>query len=438
MASKNTNSNSSSVSGNEAGGFRTAAFGFDKNDVTLYIASLRKRMMATEEEYERKLSQAMENAAASSDALKHEHEAILSELEKQWNDKMLESTSTIKNQQERINELERQLSMTKDTVDSLKAQLAAASMDNGRENSDSSVKAADLYMRFAAELRSISDSAQRTLASIEQVWGSELGASGAAQSAAFAAAPVAPVPAPEPVSRPAAASGYDDDIGSLLANDEEDSAAGIVSDLNYSGNGADVPVWNESAPAFRSDPVPKPTAAAVGALDDDFSSLLVDSSALTGVSSFNSVAAAPNGEDLGTELLSDIVVTTGDNSKSDLGQMLREKEENEFEAFKDLFVSEFDPDERPGINSDISITPLSEAEIKPGISTEFDLKATDDANGLMDFVFDVNASENRQRHGSYKPALEPFDKNKEEELFDFSFLTGNDDDDDMSSILSDF
>ena len=50
---KNANNNNN----NENNGFKTAAFGFDKNDVTMYIASLRKKMKAMEEEYEERIAQ---------------------------------------------------------------------------------------------------------------------------------------------------------------------------------------------------------------------------------------------------------------------------------------------------------------------------------------------------------------------------------------------
>lgn len=46
-----------SVQQNEGNGFKTVAFGFDKNDVTLYIGALRKKMTATEQEYEDKIAQ---------------------------------------------------------------------------------------------------------------------------------------------------------------------------------------------------------------------------------------------------------------------------------------------------------------------------------------------------------------------------------------------
>ena len=48
---KNTTNN------NEGSGFKTVAFGFDKNDVTMYIASLRKKMKAMEESYEQKIEE---------------------------------------------------------------------------------------------------------------------------------------------------------------------------------------------------------------------------------------------------------------------------------------------------------------------------------------------------------------------------------------------
>ena len=483
MAStKNTNNTANTAaasSSNDAGGFKTVAFGFDKNDVTMYIASLRKKMKAMEEEFEQKLAQALENPTGSSDALKHEREVIRAEMEKQWNDKILERTSIIKNQQAQINELEKQLSQKNEAVNSLKVQLAAAtSSGDGGGSSTANAKAAEAYMRFTAELRSISDSAQKTLASIEQVWGGEFGVSSAGKSTAPASAPVsapepakaaaAPVnkPAAAPVSKPAAApvskpaaSNYNDDFGSLLADEEDDPLAGIVSDLNDSGNGVKVPLKNESAPAPKPAPAPAPKPAPAPApkpapkpepvmaeiSDDDFSSLLADGDDdAAEMSSFNPAAAAPKGDDLDADLLSDMVIAPGEKPNGDLGRMLKEKEENEFDAFKDLFVSEAEPEEDAGIDSDLTIAPITEADIKPGISTEFDLKSEEKSSvkGLEDFISNIDDSEDTTMPASEPdlgPAPEPIDKNKEEDLFDFSFLASSDDDeDDMSSSISDF
>ena len=456
MAStKNTNnSNAAASSSNDAGGFKTVAFGFDKNDVTLYIASLRKKMRAMEEEFERKLAQALENPAVSSEALKHEREVIRSEMEKQWNDKILERTSIIKNQQEQINELEKQLSEKNAAVDSLKAQLAAATSSGDSEaNSAASAKAAEAYMRFTTELRSISDSARRTLASIEQIWGGEFGASEISQNAAPVSTPAAakPVQAPAPVNKPAAINS-DVDFGSLLADDEEeDSFAGLISDLNSEDEEVKVSLKSESTPAPKAAPAPapahKPAPAPVKSdIPDEFASLLADSDsdddddAIAGISTFDAMPAAPKGDDLNADLLSDIVISPGEEHNGDLGKMLKEKEESEFDAFKDLFVSESDPEEA-GIDPNLSVTPISESESRPGIGTEFDLKVDENVGmkGLEDFITNIDDSEDKT-----KPEPDPLpevtvEKNKEEDLFDFSFLVADDDEeDDMSSNISDF
>ena len=489
MAStKNTNTtNTPATASNDAGGFKTVAFGFDKNDVTLYIASLRKKMKAMEEEFNQKLAQALENPTSSNEALNHEREVIRSEMEKQWNDKILERTSIIKNQQEQINELEKQLSERNETIGSLKAQLAAATSSGSSEaSSAASAKAAEAYMRFTAELRSISDSAQRTLASIEQVWSGELGISADTHSAApaspSAAKPVqAAAPASQPaapVSKPAAVS-IDTDLGSLLADDEEDPYAGLISDINGENEEVKVPLRSEAAaaaapkpapapapkpapvpapapapkPAAAPAPVPKPAPAPApkpepvkADIPDEFASLLADSDSdgvIASVNTFDVAPAAPKGEDLDADLLSDIVISPGEEPNGNLGAMLQEKEESEFDAFKDLFVSEAEPEEVAGINSDLAVTPFSDAEIKPGISTEFDLKPNEpaDMKGLEDFITNIDDSVDKS-----KPEPDPIaqvevtvDKNKEEDLFDFSFLAASDDDeDDMSSDISDF
>lgn len=446
------NANNAASSSNDAGGFKTVAFGFDKNDVTMYIAKLRKKMKEMEEEFEQKLNQALENPAVSNEALKHEREVIRAEMEKQWNDKILERTSIIKNQQEQINELEKQLSEKSAAVDSLKAQLAAAtSSADGEANSAASAKAAEAYMHFTAELRSISDSAMRTLASIEQIWGGELGAAGVSRNAAAYPAAAKPVQTPAPVNKPAAISS-DADLDSLLADEEDDPFAGLVSDLNDEDENVKVPLRNELTPAPKAAPVPepKPAPAAVpkpapvkSDIPDEFASLLADGDddgAITGMNTFDAAPAAPKGADLDADLLSDIVIAPGEEHNGDLGKMLKEKEESEFDAFKDLFVSEADTYEA-GIDPNLSVTPIAEADTKPGLSSEFDLKVDDgsDMKGLEDFIANIDDSEDKT-----KPEPDPLpevavDKNKEEDLFDFSFLVADDDEeDDMSSNISDF
>lgn len=437
MAS-NKNSNNAGSPGNDAVGFRTATFGFDKNDVTMYIASLRKKMKAMEEEYENKLTQALNNPAVSSDTLKHEREVIRAELEKEWNNKLLERTSTIKNQQEQIDILERQLAESNASVESLKAQLSAATYTSGSNAGFAADdKAAQAYMRFTAELRSISDSAQRTLASIEQIWSDEFGI----YDAIHDIEPVAPesVQAEMPVSAEMNKNvGISDDsgFGSLIANGEEDSFASLITDIN--GNSVmQTPLISEPEPA----PVPKP-APTTAEISDDFASLLADGdddSVAKGADIFEVTPAAVNmGNDIDADMLSDIVIAPGEeHNGDDLGKMLKEKEESEFDALKDLFVSESAPEVATGNFYEISVTPIAEADYKPGISTEFDLKVDDntDMKGLEDFLA---VNDEAVKEVKVQAVPESADKNKEEDLFDFSFLIADDDEDDMSSNVSDF
>ena len=473
MAStKNTANNTSSAS-NDAGGFKTVAFGFDKNDVTLYIASLRKKMKAMEEEFEQKLSQALENPAVSNDALKHEREVIRAEMEKQWNDKIVERTSIIKNQQEQINQLEKQLSENNANIESLKAQLAAATAASDSDaSSAASAKAAEAYMRFTAELRSISDSAQRTLATIEQIWSGEFDVSTADISAmpAVSAPPVSkPVQGAAPAvsgvntvreplnkaveeKKPAANNNLG--FGSLIADDEEeDPFAGLIADINDDSDGeVKVPIKSasepepEPAPKSEPKPAPAPKPAPVKAdIPDEFASLLADSDTdseeevVVGADIFEvAPAAATKGDDLDANLLSDIVIAPGEeHNGGDLGKMLKEKEQSEFDAFKDLFVSESDTEEDDGL-ADLTVTPIAEAEYKPGVSTEFDLTADENAgmSGLEDF-FVGNGETGNEVEVKSEPEPESASKNKEEDLFDFSFLaTDDDEEDDMSSDVS--
>ena len=426
-------SNKNSNNAGDAVGFRTVTFGFDKNDVTMYIANLRKKMKATEEEYAKKLAQVMENPAVSNDMLKREREVIRAEVEKEWNEKLLERTSTIKNQQEQISNLERQLAESNANVESLRAQLSAASPIIG---SNTDAKAAQAYMRFTAELRSISESAQKTLASIEQMWGGDLDTYDAGQD--FTSAASVSVQAVAPVAAEIkSTSGVNDDagFGSLMSNVEE--VADLLADINSDNNAVQSPVRIESEPV----PAPQPMHSAVE-ISDDFASLLADGNDDSGenVRDFFEVtpAVVDKGNDLSADMLSDIVIAPAEeHDGGDLNKMLREKEESEFDAFKDLFVSESAPEEAAGSFSEISVTPLAEAEFKPGVSSEFDLKVDDstDMKGFEDFLA---VSDEPVKEVRVQAAPESSDKNKEEDLFDFSFLIADDDEDDMSSNVSDF
>ncbi|MDE6725665.1 MAG: hypothetical protein K2J79_08670, partial [Ruminiclostridium sp.] len=170
MASAKNNT----TAGDSTGGFKTVAFGFDKNDVTLYIASLRKKMKQMEEEFEDKLSQALENPAASNEALKHEREVIRAEMEKMWADKLNERNLILKQQQQRISELERQISENNETIVSLKTQLSAVtSEDSATDSSVLSARAAKAYMQFSNVLNAMQKSITQTLDKMDATWKGE-------------------------------------------------------------------------------------------------------------------------------------------------------------------------------------------------------------------------------------------------------------------------
>ncbi len=58
--------------------FRIAAFGFDKNDVTLYINELSKRFTQMEQEYQEKINRLLNNGAVSTE-VKEENSLLQSE-----------------------------------------------------------------------------------------------------------------------------------------------------------------------------------------------------------------------------------------------------------------------------------------------------------------------------------------------------------------------
>lgn len=433
-SSKNANNTVSNSAGNEAGGFKTVAFGFDKNDVTLYIASLRKKMKAMEEEFEQKLAQALENPAVSNDALNHEREVIRAQMEKQWNDKIVERTSIIKSQQEQINELEKELAESNNTIQLLQTQLSAATGGSDPDaGSAANAKAAEAYVRFTAELRSISESAQRTLASIEQIWSGESGISSVQE--AMPAAPSSPsaVSSPAPVeSKKTQTTSVSSDFDSLIADD--DSIESLISDINGDDE-VNVPI--KSTPVT---PVaPAAPVAPKAEYSDDLSSLLADSDSSGNTPNYNATASnVPKGDDLDADLLSNIVISPGEqNTGEDLGEMLKEKEQEEFDAFKDLFITDDASDIDDSDLSNLTVTPVSDAEIKPGISTEFDLTTDDDKpKESDDNAYDIEVTATDANAEEAKAAAEPPSKNKEEDLFDFSFLAADDDEDDMSSDVS--
>lgn len=245
MASSRNNTNPGNSSAESNGGFKTVAFGFDKNDVTMYIASLRKKMKSMEEEFELKLSQALENPTASNEALKHEREVIRAEMEKMWGDKLNERNNILKQQQARINELEAQAADDKDTIASLKAQLTAATSENNTDGAISA-RAARAYMQFTAELRSISDSVNKTLMQIHNSWSGDFGKQAeemaqlemqAVQEAAPASSPsapsAAPTPAPTASATPAAATAPAPYMTSdPFEDEEEDPLAGLIADID--------------------------------------------------------------------------------------------------------------------------------------------------------------------------------------------------------------
>ena len=172
MASAKNNSNNNT--GDATGGFKTVAFGFDKNDVTLYIASLRKKMKQMEDEFEIKLSQALENPAASNEALKHEREVIRAEMEKMWADKLNERNLILKQQQQRINDLERQIAENNETIVSLKTQLSAVTADDSATDSSVlSARAAKAYMQFSNVLNAMQKSIVQTLEKMDATWKGE-------------------------------------------------------------------------------------------------------------------------------------------------------------------------------------------------------------------------------------------------------------------------
>lgn len=554
-SSKNNNTSADST-----GGFKTVAFGFDKNDVTMYIASLRKKMKQMEEEFQDKLKEALENPAASNEALKHEREVIRSEMEVMWGDKLNERNQILKQQQNQINELETAVHEKDKIIDALKAELSAANSEDG-DSTEINARAAKAYVQFTTTLRSITGKLQNTLQTVERTWKGEFedtineieaaeaekqqlaAAVQTQQAVAVAAVPTAPVsaaktepePKPEPVPAavPETAPPIDVKPQETVAetvnanteneaskkktksskkaskeakapepapkpapapepvkipfepfdfgDEEDDPLKGIIADISD-----DTPTKKESAESAEpnlqkaaekindvseelqpeeevksaiandlddfgdlgdllAEPVPQPAPAKKPAapeskapkpvqkidIDDDLSALLADEPSESDIKPSEVTVgatddfadllaegtkepefegdflikeeepAAVKGDDLDVSLVSNMVIVPGEANNGDLHKMLEEQAANEYAQFGDLFVS-----------------PASEDE-------------TIDFQKIAATKSDDNSGQLGSSNGSAKKS-----EKSEDDLFDFSFLSSDDDEDDMSTDAS--
>lgn len=506
MASRNnnnSNNNNNTASSNDAGGFKTVAFGFDKNDVTLYIANLRKKMKEKEEEFEERLAAAVSNPMASNDAMRHEREVIRAEMERSFNDKIRERTMVIKRQQEQIEELTRQVREDKNTIESLNAQLVAATSEDNPQAS-ANARAAKAYMQFTAELRRIADSAQKTLARVNDTWKGKFDAADIAefeQSGDYEAAPVgsddavdsveayiakeakaakAEEDAKRPVQKPdtaiddtfgaaedifgaanmdgddemtvdlspAADIAKDDDLSSMLVSDDEpaaepepepemaadDDLSSLIMDVSEPEPAPKAAPKPEPAPAPKpapkAAPTPKPAPApkAVSSEFDDFAALMADDSAddaddlvadISADDMGTSVNIASGGDDLGDDILLDVIKAANDRS-GDLNAMIQEHQQNEDEELSGMFV----PEEGPAAvgSNEFSVSPSDESVKKVGENAQFNVqvKEKDPDDVLPPLV-----------------PIEEMDENGkviDNDPFNFSF-DGGEEDDDMSDTL---
>lgn len=137
--------------------------------------------------------------------------------------------------------------------------------------------------------------------------------------------------------------------------------------------------------------------------DDEFEKLLAQPTHEKDFLITENELKAIKGDDLNALTLSDIVINPGE-STDDLGEMLKERENEEIKSFSEIFVTESDDSERSdGL----------------GIKAE-DVEAVMDAAGLFN---KENADDNND--------------GKNDDLFDFSFLAAeSDDEDDMSTDVS--
>ena len=156
-------------------------------------------------------------------------------------------------------------------------------------------------------------------------------------------------------------------------------------------------------------------------MDDDLSALLAEEPTTDNLSDdeFKKLLAQPiyekdllitenelkaiKGDDLDALTLSDIVINPGE-STDDLGEMLKERENEEIKSFSEIFVTESDDSQRSdglGIKAENVEAAMDTAEL-------FDKENSDDNND-----------------------------GKNDDLFDFSFLAAeSDDEDDMSTDVS--
>lgn len=488
MASTKNNNTTSNNNANESGGFKTAAFGFDKNDVNLYIANLRKKMKSMEEEFEQKLANALDNPAASNEALKHEREVIRSELERSFNDKIRERTSIIKSQQKQIDDLRRQLSESNEKVESLNAQLTAAMSSNGSE-ATANARAAKAYMQFVTELRSIANSTQKTLATMKETWSgafddvdiSEI--TEAAGEDAYTAKPAdevteaasapeeidvqeeeavkeeisvqeeeAEAPAPIKEKAPAKKAApppppieFDAEFADMMAGaDDEDEGEDDLSAVPFAETKPtevkkyvkeEVSDDLSALMADDSDEEEAPEKFEPEVLDNELASLLADSAEEeetddNGEYNVQEIAPPKTGaaqNDDGSDLLADILAAPEEPDR-DLSALIEEQTKKEYAELDGLLVV---PDaEKEVVGGD-------EFPVEPS-DGRYEVKGGDALNVDSIDAKEIAAQAEAEAEAKKKAAAETAIK-KEDDLFDFSFMSGDseeENDEDMSSDVS--
>lgn len=494
MASRNnnnSNNNNNTASSNDAGGFKTVAFGFDKNDVTLYIANLRKKMKEKEDEFEERLAAAVSNPVASNDAMRHEREVIRAEMERSFNDKIKERTLVIKRQQEQIEELTRQVREDKNTIDSLNAQLVAATSEDNPQAS-ANARAAKAYMQFTAELRHIADSAQKTLAKVNDTWKGKFDTEGFSidESSLYEAEETAPAEsakAEQPaVQRPsdmkpdtaiddtfgeaedifgAASAGNDDemtndlspsfktdddDINDMMVTDDEPAAEAAASEKEKPAAEIDDDlssfIIDEPAPAPKAAPkpapvaepeppkaAPKPAPKAVSSEFDAFAAFMadgeddIDSSLVADISADDNSSVAVDIKTGGDDLGDDILLDVIKAANDRSGDLNAMLQEHQQSEDEEL-SGMFVPEEGPA---------------KVGES-EFSVPPSDESVKIVGENEQFNVQVKEVDPDDILPPLVPIEEMDEDgkvvdnDPFNFSFdeSDGDDEDDDMSASMS--
>ena len=424
----------------ESSGFKTVAFGFDKNEVTLYIASLRKKMKALEEEYEMKIEEMGKAETTNAANASRESELARQSIENSYIEKLDKAKKENEQLNKEIERLKVAIAEKQNENRTLQEQLDALAA-NGSESDAACAQ----YAKTLAE----ATAAAATLLGNAKALNAILGGTSDAEDEAPAAPKAQPAkkkaekkPIEKPVEEPAIKIDFMpetdnfEDFGDEAAEEaeiEEEAEQAVAYDETFdelkSDDFADLLDVEPEAPAEKAEePAAKPAAepssefADVGDLladeeevrvepisnkveaDIDFSDLLADDGEAQPediqIEELN--RKTEKGEDLGDDLYEILINPEEELKKADLEQMLLTKEEEDVQANHDLEIQPADIDENMA-----AIIAAAENAAVPELTPEqieekkADVKPISPESGdVFDFAFDDNESSDDEDMGT--------------------------------------